>query len=487
MIVLLVLFICPTAIRGKTKIETYCDQAPSGKDELGKAVDLRSINLLVDFQEAEAKIFDSIPADCLKTKKLTDSGSNYNYYASSKDFYKSLAVSAGLDASLQASYTLGTTFNYVTSGKQSTSSKVSGISLNVQTLTGKILVEKNCLDDDTITTLTKRVLRDLEELPVRVEKPWLRNSWKKYGEFLNTFGSHVITAVGLGALVKETTFAESSEAYSQRDFQVKSCVSLAGSTPVGQMGVKACSNVSASEISKTTNMNIVNKTIVLGGTAKTRHAVLKMRTQELMTKFLDEANECPGSVQHKFRAIWEILEARFRSGDNYIRAVNLQYYYLGFLNYGCALEESGGIQLQMFNYTREYTKGNPPEFACTLASEGCHSDNDCHYRPIWCACRGRSCVVHKDGHAFANTDADWGWHGCDWKVAGSYCGCYNGNRNTRKTVWRIPSRDAPQKNASHGAHEDDDNSGEDDDPDPETLSDRETEEERARGILGERS
>ena len=53
----------------------------------------------------------------------------------------------------------------------------------------------------------------------------------------------------------------------------------------------------------------------------------------------------------------------------------------------------------------------------------------------------------------ANTDdSSWGHYGCGWKVAGSWCDCYNDNRMTRKVVWRMPSRDASRKGAVHGGH-----------------------------------
>ena len=261
-------------------------------------------------------------------------------------------------------------------------------------------------------------------------------------------------------------------------------MSLSGSTGIGKIGVKACANVSKSEISKTTKMNTIDKLIVRGGTRETRNALFQKRTEELIEKLLNEASVSPASVQHTFRSVWHILQARFAFGtNNYVRAVNMQHYYLGFLNYGCANEESGGVHLQKFDYASGSTKQSP-DFECTLASEGCHSSNDCHYRPVWCACRGKSCVGYKSikddtgsskEHAFANTDSDWGWHGCGWQLAGSICNCYNKNRNARKTVWKIRSRDAPQKNANHGAYQGDDYSGQDEDlADPETFSGRET-------------
>ncbi|RMX38450.1 hypothetical protein pdam_00016271 [Pocillopora damicornis] len=50
--------------------------------------------------------------------------------------------------------------------------------------------------------------------------------------------------------------------------------------------------------------------------------------------------------------------------------------------------------------------------------------------------------------AYPNTFEDWGWRGCDWKLAGSWCMCYNENRDQRKTVWSLPNRDAPTHKAS---------------------------------------
>ncbi|XP_068712440.1 DELTA-thalatoxin-Avl2a-like [Montipora foliosa] len=431
--------------------------------ELGKGINLRKVNLLSDFQEHEASVFEELPSSCFKRTELHDSGSHFDYYASTKAFYSKTAVGAGLDASLQSTFTLGATLSSVIQTKDSKTNEVSGMSLNVRALTEKILVKKDCLDDVDVSTLTKRLLKDFERLPLTFDKPWLANSWKPYYNFLETFGSHVITSVKRGSSIKQTSFAESSKSYSQRDFQVKSCVSLAGPTSVGKVGVEACANVSQSEASSASHMNTVDKLIVRGGTKETRNALFKQRTDELIEKLMNEADESDAAVEHSFRSIWDILQSRFETGsDNYIRAVNLQYYYLGYLNYGCKLKESGGVQLQKFDYTRGSTMESP-EFECSLASKGCHNDGDCHYRVgITCSCYGKTCVRYKDEEqdtgvskriAYANTDKKWGWYGCDWKVAGFTCACYNDNLGVREEVWRMPSRDAVQKGVRrYGGH-----------------------------------
>ena len=426
------------------------------RKELGKGVNLRKINLLGDFQEEESSVFEPFPERCFIKKKSHKTGSNFDYYASTKAFYSRMGIGAGLDASLQSRFTLGTTLSSVVQQAESKESQVSGMSLIIGAQTEKILVSKDCFHNQEISTLSKNLLKDFERLPMTIGKPWLANSWKAYSVFLNTYGSHVVTSVKRGASIRQTTFAESSKSYSQRDFQVKSCVSLAGPTSVGKVGVKACANVSKEEVAKTSSMNTVDNIVLRGGTLETRNALRGDRTEKLIEKFLNEAGKSDSAIEHTFRSLWGILQSRYGIGsDNYVRAVNLQYYYLGYLNYGCRHSESGGVHMQKFNYTKNSQKQSP-EFDCTLAAEGCHHDNDCHYKPVWCSCRGSSCVHYKKEKqdsgatkitAYANTDQDWGWQGCDWYRAGSWCKCYN--HKSPKVVWRMPNRDFPQKDHGH--------------------------------------
>ena len=92
---------------------------------------------------------------------------------------------------------------------------------------------KDCLIDDTISTLKLALVNDFEKLPLLINMPWLKNSWKAYDTFLKTYGSHVITSVKRGSSISQTTFVESSTTYSQRDFQVKSCIALTDPNGIG--------------------------------------------------------------------------------------------------------------------------------------------------------------------------------------------------------------------------------------------------------------
>ena len=68
--------------------------------------------------------------------------------------------------------------------------------------------------------------------------------------FLNTHGSHVITAVTFGASIDQYAFAEQSSSYTARDFTVKACASLAKNITVSSISVSACSTVTSEEIHK---------------------------------------------------------------------------------------------------------------------------------------------------------------------------------------------------------------------------------------------
>ena len=459
MVVPLVLFMCLTAtLTGTCKATSTTSREMA---ELGKAINLRNINLLDDFKEHEASIFEPPPSKCIVKASNSSATSYFDYYANNKDFYKKLAVQSGLSAEFQSSFSLGFTLEAAAKSTTSKISKVSGTSLIVMALKDKILVKKDCLDDDQISTLKKRFLKALEELPLTIEKPWRKNSWKPYRDFLKAYGSHVITAVDHGTCFRQMTFAESSESYSERDLQVKACASLPG--PAAIASVSACANVSKSELSKASKLRTSSRIYTIGGSRETNSKLNRAMSKELIQQFMNEADDSPASIRHSLRAIWNVLQTRFSKGHpNNIRAINLEYYYLGYLNYGCRYEESGGVEIRKFDYTSQSSKIYP-EYKCSIASEGCHDDSDCHYRGFWCSCRGLSCVIYKSVEqdtgefkltAEANSKSYKKRNGCGWKGVPffSKCKCKNKNRSSRREVWSLPSKDAVKSPPNSDVH-----------------------------------
>ena len=104
---------------GLFTLKETCEATGAENSALGRVIDLRKVNLLADFQEHENRIFEELPSKCLVKKTLKSSSSHFEYYANTKEFYKSLATQSSLSASLQSAYSLGVTVSVATKSKSS--------------------------------------------------------------------------------------------------------------------------------------------------------------------------------------------------------------------------------------------------------------------------------------------------------------------------------------------------------------------------------
>ncbi|RMX44401.1 hypothetical protein pdam_00011178 [Pocillopora damicornis] len=115
----LVLLVCVSSA-----FKLTCEATDAENSALGRVIDLRKVNLLADFQEEENRIFEELPPKCLVKKTLKSSSSHFEYYANTKEFYKSLATQSSLSASLQSAYSLGVTVSVATKSKSSQQSEI---------------------------------------------------------------------------------------------------------------------------------------------------------------------------------------------------------------------------------------------------------------------------------------------------------------------------------------------------------------------------
>ena len=178
----LLLFICLTVtFRGiRPDVDSITEQ-------LGKGINLRKTNLLDDFEQNQVSVFEVLPMNCFtQQKELHKTVSDFQDFANTKEFSSKLAAGAELDASLASVFSF--TLNSVLGKTVSKETNVNGTSLNIQALTQKISVKKDCLNDDETSKLKKRLVEDFELLPLKLDKPWLATSWKDYDVFLNKYG-----------------------------------------------------------------------------------------------------------------------------------------------------------------------------------------------------------------------------------------------------------------------------------------------------------
>ncbi|XP_078361311.1 DELTA-alicitoxin-Pse2b-like [Oculina patagonica] len=365
---------------------------------------------------------------CTKEAKEDISTRGFQFYKDTEEFYSTLTTTSGLEGSLKTDFSLGLTLDLASRNVGGTNRTVTGNSLLFVASYRQDMLEKKCLTDDK--HFDKEFLESLKTLPVTIREPWNSNAWKHYDVFLNKYGSHI----------NQMAFAETEDFYTERDFQVKSCISLG--VPLDAL-FGGCSGIDKSEILRVSKMSMRGELVIKGGTTETRNELInKNRTADLIEKFMNEANATNAAIQYSFTSIWDILQSLYvgKNNNNFVRAVNLEFYYLGFLNYGCYYKTGGGQDLQMFNFTQSSTPTSP-QYECTLAPDGCHGSSDCWHRSFHpCACRGPSCVrydyllldtLKTKKIARINWDHNWAGPGCSGKLK---CHCKHESKQ-RVPVW----------------------------------------------------
>lgn len=71
---------------------------------------------------------------------------------------------------------------------------------------------------------------------------------------------------------------------------------------------------------------------IRGGVQETHKKLVHDRSDGLIEKFLDEGYSNPTPIQYSLTPLWQILA----ENENFtLQATNLQYFFDGFLNFGC--------------------------------------------------------------------------------------------------------------------------------------------------------
>nr|QNH72432.1 toxin candidate TRINITY_DN37583_c0_g1_i1.p1 [Pachycerianthus maua] len=433
----------------------FCQIVSGGETSaLGEAFYVPDVDLVTSIPNG-VKIFSDIPEECIEQRKIGKTSRNEHYYKDTSAFYKSISTSTQLDASYQTNFAMGATLDATTKHVSSTTREVTGTSLKLTAKKYKKIIQRNCLLEGNFIDSFKT---EFEALESTIKKPSLKEHWRKYHLFLQKYGSHVVTGIVYGASIDQYVFAKSSNKYSKRAFTVKACAELAGPVGAGKLKVKGCAGVDSEEISRFKKMDVTKSVVVSGGTFSTRAKVRKEdRSTELLDKFLEEGSSNPGPIHVILKPVWEILQNYYSSkeAENLEKAFNLEYYFNGYLNFGCTHRVKSKIELQKFEKVPDTPPGSPA-YRCTLAPEGCHSEDDCHYHiGVWCNCQGDTCIRYskkklntgvKREEANPYKDSDWAWQGCDWKVWGSWCSCLN-EKKERKAIWSSSNfRDVRTKN-----------------------------------------
>ena len=254
-----------------------------------------------------ATIFASLPSKCVVKEKVGVDRKDESFYSTTKALYSAISTDTNIDFSLKGEFTMGASLRAVTNNLAVKNARISGNSLILYAESSDFSISQDCINGQQ---LDQNLIKDFKLLNKAIQEPWLRQSWERYRIFLKKYGSHVVSTVLLGSSIYQYAFAQTDKDYSQRNFTVKACASLAGPTEVGELGLAACSGVTRDEINKVAKLKMVEKLVVRGGKLETRAKLINARDKDTIKEFLQEGKSDPSTILHKFIPIWDILQAR---------------------------------------------------------------------------------------------------------------------------------------------------------------------------------
>jgi len=341
-----------------------------------------------------ASIFKTVPGNCVITTNQNKAERLTTYYDSTESFYQRITGDTEVSASLQGSYTMGATLNIKSKSISASTMRVKGSSLWMAVYLRHEVFSKNC---ENKLQLEDNFKADFERLPNTVSNPQYRSSWDAFENFLTKYGSHFVTETSFGAYLEQWTFAKAEQSYSQSDLEARACGDFAGVTQAGNLKVSACAGFSQTKISKAQSLETSRSLTVKGGDLAKATALVNSKTLDNIEDFLTSASTT-SPVGHKFRSIGEFLRTRYIGTTHYKKALNLQYFYEGFLDYECNEQKTGdGNLVRRFARAADYSDSRP-SYRCEIPSQGCSSSSDCHIGG-WgsvCYCYGNGCFKHKE-------------------------------------------------------------------------------------------
>jgi len=304
-----------------------------------------------------------------------------------------------VSATLSGAFTLGFSLSVATSSLSSGFLDVSGYLIQQETTTTKLVLSQDCYKGVmSKSKLSEEFINAVAALPLNPANPQLKSSWQNYQIFLDKYGSHIVTEITLGSLIRQYVFQSVEMGYSESDYRINACVEFEGPTTAGDIDSSTCTGISSADVQAAESRTVSHQLIILGGSDKTRNALDSTRTDALLEALMNEGRDNPQPVGYEYASIWDVIRTHFSSNSSMIaRASTLQQFYEGFLCFGCTNVVIGGRQARFFNNQYDGNSELTPVYGCELIARGCHSSNhDCHIGGAGSVayCYGPTCIEY---------------------------------------------------------------------------------------------
>ena len=415
--------------------------ASEDRHDIGRSFYIPDADML-DVLSGGSQILQSSMDKCIKEVDDAKNKRSFLFYEDQKSFYHSMRTEVGIGGDLMNAFTMGATLNAVSGSSGFINTVIKGATLDIASYSRQKYIDMDCIHE---SELAQKVQYDFERLPATIDRPEQKNSWIAYHTFLKNYGSHFVQKVFYGSRINQYVFSKYSSEYDSHEFNIKACEKFEGPTNIGKLGISLCQGYNQSDTKAVKNMYVNAKLVLRGGENETRAALSIKRTKELIERFLNEADKSKQPISYTYLPIWTLLKGIYLYSTDHLRkAVNLENYYKGYLNFGCPLQSINNHVVQKFQLAKD--PGTLPGYQCVIAPTGCHQNDDCQYRDaFWCQCKGDTCINYSNklqydtgstrDIPYAFVEDGWGWQGCVVdSVFTRTCSCTDQNKNW-KTIW----------------------------------------------------
>jgi hypothetical protein len=352
-----------------------------------------------------------------------------------ENFIKNTMASADLSGSYKtAALTVKGSAQFMTGSSSDITTSFNSVTLDVNVVTHAVdfLQDPQCFSGENID---QALLIQFEAL-AQIEPSQVGSSasWSPYVDFLKTQGSHIMMQQQIGSRFQQWESSTSSASDIQNTLKAKACAEVEGVSIGGGWSVQGCSAYSKDEKQKALKTTSTSKTIVLGGTQKTRIGLGQKVTEASLNDFIASAEEGDQAVRFIFKPLWQLLSTIYRPAcatagkgskacQNLQRAFNLQAAYEGWTAVGCPRLADGRNQVYQTMAIAGASSQGINTYKCSIAKTGCRKNDDCHLGGAGsvCYCYGSGCI--DTGASISGTDLFRD------KVRGVKSGSYNAGVN----------------------------------------------------------
>lgn len=386
---------------------------------ISEAFDLQTTDFYSSLTQGNAIIDKESAEECFRLADTPFSKAGLEISSDKRSTYQSVAKEVGLSTEFTYYVTLKASLQAISSSIEWKESTVKTSNIDYSSHVSTISLESACIRKH----FTNSFIRELSNLESNINNPKARSSWKSYENFIKRYGSHIISKITFGARLQYFTATQESQHFSDDVMGARACADVEGTiSEEAPFKVQGCSSYSTNERKTAQQYNMQVRRFIRGGTKELRNKLLvsSKLDPKLVEEFINTAENTPQPIQYTFIPIWDLFPS-----DMHQQKANLFAYYTGYIQHHCDYIIDNGYIIQEFR--KDPSDYN--SFQCVVQSQGCHSDDDCHYSygKAGCQCGGPTCVeYYSSGRPYIKNEPS----GSIWDPVSQKCkyrflvGCY---------------------------------------------------------------